>query len=57
MSNKFITFDVVTSDLARQVYPGLEGLMMGMILFLKFLVIYVQWQPKNMDPGLMAIRT
>ena len=26
---RFITFDVVTSDLARQVYPGVEGLMMG----------------------------
>ena len=26
---RFITFDVVTSDLARQVYPGVEGLMLG----------------------------
>ena len=31
-SNKFITFDVVTSDLARQVYPKVEGLMMGLEL-------------------------
>ena len=27
--DRFITFDVVTSDLARQVYPGVEGLMLG----------------------------
>ena len=33
VSNKFITFDVVTSDLARQVYPGLEGLMLGILKF------------------------
>jgi hypothetical protein len=25
VSNKFITFDVVTSDLARQVYPKVQG--------------------------------
>ena len=31
-SNKFITFDVVTSDLARQVYPKVEGLMIGLEL-------------------------
>ena len=31
-SNKFITFDVVTSDLARQVYPRTQGLMMGLEL-------------------------
>ena len=30
VSNKFITFDVVTSDLARQVYPKVEGLMIGL---------------------------
>ena len=29
---RFITFDVVTSDLARQVYPGVEGLMMDLEL-------------------------
>ena len=28
VSNKFITWDVSTSDLARQVHPGVEGLMM-----------------------------
>ena len=28
VSNKFITWDVSTSDLARTVYPGVEGLMM-----------------------------
>ena len=32
VSNKFITFDVVTSDLARQVYPALEGLMVDLEL-------------------------
>ena len=32
VSNKFITFDVVTSDLARQVYPGVEGLMVDLEL-------------------------
>ena len=32
VSNRFITFDVVTSDLARQVYPGVEGLMMDLEL-------------------------
>ena len=32
VSNKFITFDVVTSDLARQVYPGVEGLMIDLEL-------------------------
>jgi len=32
VSNKFITFDVVTSDLARQVYPAVEGLMMDLEL-------------------------
>ena len=32
VSNKFITFDVVTSDLARQVYPKVEGLMIGLEL-------------------------
>ena len=32
VSNKFITFDVVTSDLARQVYPALEGLMVELEL-------------------------
>ena len=31
-SNKFITFDTVTSDLARQVYPKVQGLMMGLEL-------------------------
>ena len=31
-SNSFITFDVVTSDLARQVYPKVEGLMIGLEL-------------------------
>ena len=31
-SNKFITFDVVTSDLARQVYPKVQGLMIGLEL-------------------------
>ena len=31
-SNKFITFDVVTSDLARAVYPKVEGLMIGLEL-------------------------
>ena len=30
VSNKFITWDVSTSDLARQVYPGVEGLMMDL---------------------------
>ena len=29
---RFITFDVVTSDLARQVYPGVEGLMLDLEL-------------------------
>ena len=28
VSNKFVTWDVSTSDLARQVHPGVEGLMM-----------------------------
>merc|ERR1719270_2709820 len=32
VSNKFITFDAVTSDLARQVYPKVEGLMIGLEL-------------------------
>ena len=32
VSNRFITFDVVTSDLARQVYPGVEGLMLDLEL-------------------------
>ena len=32
VSNKFITFDVVTSDLAREVYPKVEGLMLGLEL-------------------------
>ena len=32
VSNKFITFDVVTSDLARSVYPAMEGLMVGLEL-------------------------
>ena len=32
VSNKFITFDVVTSDLARSVYPKVEGLMLGLDL-------------------------
>ena len=32
VSNKFITFDAVTSDLARQVYPKVEGLMVGLEL-------------------------
>ena len=32
VSNKFITFDVVTSDLARQYYPALEGLMVDLEL-------------------------
>ena len=32
VSNRFITFDVVTSDLARQVYPKVEGLMIGLEL-------------------------
>ena len=31
-SNQFIIFDVVTSDLARQVYPKVEGLMIGLEL-------------------------
>jgi hypothetical protein len=31
-SNKFITFDTITSDLARQVYPKVEGLMIGLEL-------------------------
>jgi hypothetical protein len=26
VSNKFITFDVVTSDLARQVYPKVQNI-------------------------------
>ncbi len=30
VSNKFITWDVSTSDLARQVHPGVEGLMMAL---------------------------
>lgn len=30
VSNKFITWDVSTSDLARQVHPGVEGLMMDL---------------------------
>ena len=30
VSNKFITWDVSTSDLARSVYPGVEGLMMDL---------------------------
>ena len=34
VSNRFITFDVVTSDLAGQVYPGVEGLMMGEFIIL-----------------------
>ena len=34
VSNKFITFDVVTSDLARQVYPAVEGLMLDLELSL-----------------------
>lgn len=32
ISNKFITFDVVTSDLARSVYPAVEGLMVDLEL-------------------------
>ena len=32
VSNRFITFDVVTSDLARQVYPAVEGLMLDLEL-------------------------
>ena len=32
VSNKFISFDVVTSDLARQVYPALEKLMVDLEL-------------------------
>ena len=31
-SNSFITFDVVTSDMARQVYPKVQGLMIGLEL-------------------------
>ena len=34
---RFITFDVVTSDLARQVYPGVEGLMLGEGKWKKFI--------------------
>ena len=30
VSNKFITWDVSTSDMARQVNPGVDGLMMGL---------------------------
>ena len=30
VSNKFITWDVSTSDLVRQVHPGVEGLMMDL---------------------------
>ena len=30
VSNKFITWDVSTSDMARQVHPGVEGLMMDL---------------------------
>ena len=30
VSNKFITWDVSTSDLARQVHPNVEGLMMAL---------------------------
>ena len=30
VSNKFITWDVSTSDLARQVHPGVEGLMLDL---------------------------
>ena len=32
VSNKFITFDVVTSDLTRQVYPAVEGLFLDLQL-------------------------
>ena len=32
VSNRFITFDAVTSDLVRQVYPGVKGLMLGLEL-------------------------
>ena len=32
VSNKFITWDVSTSDLARQVHPGVEGLMMDLVI-------------------------
>ena len=31
-SNKFITFDLATSDLVRQVYPKVQGLMIGLEL-------------------------
>ena len=30
VSNKFITWDVSTSDLVREVHPGVEGLMMAL---------------------------
>ena len=32
VSNKFITFDAVTSDMTRQVYPGVEGLFLDLQL-------------------------
>ena len=42
VSNKFITFDAVTSDLARQVYPAVQGLMVDLELSLdnKFAAAY-----------------
>ena len=32
VSNQFITWDVSTSDLARQVHPGVKGLMLGLAI-------------------------